>query len=136
LVSNLEILNLKLFAAVLLLLRIKRLDKGRVVRLLLIKVSIETVSTVLSSLLLLSQGLDLLVLLAELLLHGLLLLHELLDGVVLVELETRTEFDGLVKLGNLSSKLADDLAGLFFLFLGGLNQLPSLVNLLLEKTDG
>jgi len=121
---------------VLLLLRIKRLDKGRVVRLLLIKVSIETVSTVLSSLLLLSQGLDLLVLLAELLLHGLLLLHELLDGVVLVELETRTEFDGLVKLGNLSSKLADDLAGLFFLFLGGLNQLPSLVNLLLEKTDG
>lgn len=135
-VSNLEILNLKLFAAVLLLLRIKRLDKGRVVRLLLIKVSIETVSTVLSSLLLLSQGLDLLVLLAELLLHGLLLLHELLDGVVLVELETRTEFDGLVKLGNLSSKLADDLAGLFFLFLGGLNQLPSLVNLLLEKTDG
>lgn len=75
-------------------------------------------------------------LLGELLLHGLLLLHKLLDSIVLVELEARAELDGLVELGNLSSQLADDLAGLFFLFLGGLDQFPSLVDLFLEQANG
>jgi len=75
------------------------------------------------------------VLLGELLFHGLLLLHKLLDSIVLVELEARAELDGLVELGNLSSQLADDLAGLFFLFLGGLDQFPSFVDLFLEQAD-
>lgn len=136
LVSNLKSLDLKLLTAVLLLLRIERLDQGRIVRLLLVEVSVEAISTVLLSLLLLSEGLDLLNLLAELILHGLLLLHELLDGVVLVELETRTEFNSLVKLSNLSSQLTDDLAGLLFLLLSGLDQFPGLVNLFLKETDG
>jgi len=53
----------------------------------------------------------------------------------LVELEARSELNGLVELGDLSSQLADDLAGLFFLFLGGLDQFPSLVDLFLEQAD-
>ena len=63
-------------------------------------------------------------------------MHKLLDSIVLVELEARSELNGLVELGDLSSQLADDLAGLFFLFLGGLDQFPSLVDLFLEQANG
>ena len=135
LVRDLVVLVLKLLTAVFLLLRVEGLNQRCVVSLLLLQVGVQTVSSVLSSLFLLGKGLDLLVLLGELLLHGLLLLHKLLDSIVLVELEARSELNGLVELGDLSSQLADDLAGLFFLFLGGLDQFPSFVDLFLEQAD-
>lgn len=135
-IGNFEGLHFALFAEMLFLLGVEALDQRDVVRLLLFKVNVQTVSSVLSGLLLLGQSLDLLVLVAELGLHLLLLLHELLNGVVLVELKAGTKFNSFVELGDLRLKLTDDLTGLFFLFLGGLDELPSFVDFFLKKADG
>ena len=135
-VRDLEVFDFALFSEVLLFLGFKFGDQ---VGLLLVdfqKLGIEAVSTVLSALLGFLKGQNELFLVAEFILHVVLGEDELLDGIVLREVETGTEFDSLVELGNLRSQVTDDLAGLLFLFFGGLDQAPGLVDFLLEETDG
>jgi len=134
-VGDLKILDLALFAKVFLFLSLEALHQLTKILTLLREVSLKAGAAVFGGLLLLSQTKDLFLTLRKLLLHSVLGLHELLHSVVLGELETRTEFDGLVKLGNLGFKFLDDLSCLLFLLLSCLDELPGLVNLFFKKTN-
>lgn len=82
------------------------------------------------------KGQDKFFLVAKLIFHVVLCQDELLDSVVLGEVQSRSKLNGLVELSDFGSEVTDDLAGFFFLLFGCLDQAPSLVDFLLEETDG
>jgi len=64
-----------------------------------------------------------------------LLLHQVLNGVVLGELQAGAEFYSLVQLGYLRLEFTDNLAGLLFLFLGGFDESPGFVDFFFQEAN-